>query len=358
VHVSAVDPANRLLAFLRREPVVSGERLSGRLGISRAAVWKQVEQLRARGYRIEAQHARGYRLAGVPDRLLPAEITARLTARRLGRRIVYFEATDSTNVQAMRLAREGAPEGTLVVAERQTQGRGRLGRAWSSPDSVNLYASWILRPTLAPAAAPQLSLAAAVALARALAPLAPGLVTIKWPNDCLLGGRKVAGILTEMDAELDRVRAVVLGIGVNLNATARAFPPELRATATSVRLATGRRVDRIAFTAALCDALEAVYDRLLQEGFGALIAEWNDYSCLTGREVTVECAGHRTTGVVRGLDASGRLVLARDGARAGVADERVEHVEHIVAGDVTVIGGYAAIRPVTKRADGGRTEGR
>jgi BirA family transcriptional regulator, biotin operon repressor / biotin---[acetyl-CoA-carboxylase] ligase len=331
--VTAVDPARRLLALLRGEPVVSGERLSETLGISRAAIWKHVEQLRARGYTIEAHHARGYRLGGIPDRLLPDEIAQRLTTARIGRRIEHHDEIGSTNVEAMRLAREGAPEGTLVVAERQTQGRGRLGRSWISPPSVNLYASWVLRPTLPPAAAPQISLAAAVAVARTLAPLAPGLVAIKWPNDCLLDGRKVAGILTEMDAELDRVRAVVLGIGVNLNATARAFPPELRATATSVRLATGRTVDRIAFTAALCDALEGVYDRLLQDGFEPLIAEWNQYSCLTGRAVTVDCAGRRTTGRVRGLDASGHLLLATDDGRE----------ERIVAGDVTLVGGYEGL---------------
>jgi BirA family biotin operon repressor/biotin-[acetyl-CoA-carboxylase] ligase len=245
-----------------------------------------------------------------------------------------LDETDSTNVQAIRLAREGAPEGSLVVAERQTKGRGRLGRSWISPASVNFYGSWILRPSLPPADAPQLSLAAALAVARALEPLAPGRIAIKWPNDCLLDGKKVAGILTEMDAELDRIVAVVLGIGVNLNAGARAFPPELRDVATSVRVATGVRVDRIAFAAALCDALECVYDRLLDEGFGALIADWNARSCLTGREVTVDCAGHRTTGRVRGLDASGRLELT-------VTANGPERVERIVAGDVTIVGGYA-----------------
>jgi BirA family biotin operon repressor/biotin-[acetyl-CoA-carboxylase] ligase len=170
----------------------------------------------------------------------------------------------------------------------------------------------------------------------------------------------VSGILTEMDAEIDRVRAVVLGIGVNLNGTERAFPAELRPTATSVRLATRRRVDRIAFTAALCDALESVYDRLLQDGFAPLIGEWNEYSCLTGKQVTVDCSGQRTTGTVRGLDASGRLVLALAGASEGAdgaADVHgSERVQYIVAGDVTVVGGYARATAGTERAT--RSEGR
>lgn len=322
-------PAVRILALLHAEPVVSGERLSAELGISRAAIWKHVEHLRAEGYRIDAEHARGYRLAAVPDRLLPAEIGRHLATARFARSIVAFDETDSTNVQAARLAREGAPEGTLVVAERQTAGRGRLGRTWVSPARLNLYASFILRPDLGPSEAPRLALAAAVGLARTLAPLAPGLVAIKWPNDCLLDGRKTAGILMEMDAELDRVRSVVLGIGVNLNADRDAFPPELRATATSVRLATGRTVDRVAFTAALAGHLEAVYDRVVGGDFAAVVREWETYSCLTGRRVTIAAGAERTTGVVRGLDAEGRLVLDGPGG-----------IEHVVAGDVTLVGGY------------------
>jgi BirA family biotin operon repressor/biotin-[acetyl-CoA-carboxylase] ligase len=237
------------------------------------------------------------------------------------------------------VAREGAPEGTLVIAERQTRGRGRLGRSWVSPARVNLYASFVLRPRLAPADAPQLALAAAVAVARALTPLAPGRIAIKWPNDCLLDGKKVAGILTEMDAEVDRVRAVVLGIGVNLNAPARAFPPELRATATSVQLATGTPVDRPRFVAVLCAELEAVYDRVVRDGFAEIVPAWESYSCLTGRAVTIDGGGKRSSGTVRGIDTSGRLVL--DGP---------DGEERVLAGDVTLVQGYRGLAAAPKES--------
>ena len=335
-----METAARILSLLRREPVVSGAALAAGLGVSRAAVWKHIEALRADGYRIEARRARGYALTGSLDRLLPAEITRHLTTARFGRHLESFETIDSTNIHAARLAREGAPEGTLVLAERQTHGRGRLGRSWVSPARVNLYASFVLRPHLSPVDAPQLALAAAVAVVRALSPLAPGRVAIKWPNDCLLDGKKVAGILTEMDAEVDRVRAVVLGLGVNLNAPARAFPIELRATATSVLLATGTSVDRPQFTARLCATLEAVYDRVVRDGFAVVASEWESYSCLTGRRVTIDCSGRRSEGTVRGIDPSGRLVL--DGA----AGE-----ERIMAGDVSIVDGYQGLGRQARRSD-------
>jgi BirA family transcriptional regulator, biotin operon repressor / biotin---[acetyl-CoA-carboxylase] ligase len=324
-----VETTDRILTLLRQTPLVSGESLSTALGISRAAIWKHIEALRADGYRIEARRARGYALIGNPDRLLPAEIARHLTTARFGRRLESFETIDSTNVHAARLAREGAAEGTLVVAERQTAGRGRLGRQWVSPARVNLYASFVLRPRLQPADAPQLALAAAVAVARALAAVAPGRVAIKWPNDCLLDGKKVAGILTEMDAEVDRIRAVVLGIGVNLNAPVRAFPRALRDIATSVLLTTGTAVDRPRFAAALCATLEAVYDRVVADGFAVLADEWESFSCLTGRQVTIDCGGRRSEGTVRGIDPSGRLVL--DGPTGE---------ERIMAGDVSIVNGY------------------
>jgi biotin operon repressor BirA-like protein len=217
-----VKTHDRILAWLRDAGgPLSGEELARRLGCTRAAVWKHVAGLRRQGYTIAARRAAGYALAGAPDRLGPAELAPHLTGR--WRRIEWRAEVDSTQRLARDLARAGAPEGTAVVAERQTAGHGRLGRQWHSPAGVNLYCSVILRPRLAPAAVPRLALVAGVAVAVAVEETAGRRPAIKWPNDVLLDGRKVAGVLTEMDAEVERVAHVIAGIGVNLNAPARAF---------------------------------------------------------------------------------------------------------------------------------------
>ena len=322
-----MTPGERIVAWLRASTApLSGEELARRLGCSRAAVWKQIGALRRLGYRIEARRAHGYALAGAPDRLGPAELAPHLAGR--WRDIRWLAETDSTQRVARELGRAGAPEGTVVIAEAQTAGRGRLGRTWHSPRGVNLYCSIVLRPPLSPAAVPQVALVAGVAAAAALAET-PGLAPrLKWPNDVLIEGRKVAGILTEMEAEVERVHHVILGIGVNLNAPRAAFPPELRERATSLFLATGRRVDRAAVTGRLLAALEARYGRFLEGGFEAVRAEWESYSCLTGTDVRVASAEGEMAGRVLGLDTDGALMLARpDGTST-----------RIVAGEVTVRG--------------------
>ena len=322
-----MTPGERIVAWLRASTApLSGEELARRLGCSRAAVWKQIGALRRLGYRIEARRAHGYALAAAPDRLGPAELAPHLAGR--WRDIRWLAETDSTQRVARELARAGAPEGTVVIAEAQTAGRGRLGRTWHSPRGVNLYCSIVLRPPLSPAAVPQVALVAGVAAAAALAET-PGLAPrLKWPNDVLIDGRKVAGILTEMEAEVERVHHVILGIGVNLNAPRAAFPPELRERATSLFLATGRRVDRAAVTGRLLAALEARYGRFLEGGFEAVRAEWESYSCLTGTDVRVASAEGEMAGRVLGLDTDGALMLARpDGTST-----------RIVAGEVTVRG--------------------
>ena len=320
-----MTPRERIVAWLRASAApLSGEELARRLGCSRAAVWKHVAALRGLGYRIEARHAQGYALASAPDRLGPAELAPHLTGR--WRDVRWLAETDSTQRVARELARDGAAEGTVVIAEAQSAGRGRLGRTWHSPRGVNLYCSIVLRPALPPAAVPQVALVAGVAVAAALAETAGCTPRIKWPNDVLVDGRKVAGALTEMEAEVERVQHVILGIGVNLNAAQSAFPPELRDRATSLFLATGRKVDRAAVTGRLLAALEARYGRFLEGGFEAVRPEWESYSCLTGTDVRVASPDGEVAGRVLGLDADGALRVARpDGTST-----------RIIAGEVTL----------------------
>jgi BirA family biotin operon repressor/biotin-[acetyl-CoA-carboxylase] ligase len=319
----------RILEWLRAAGgPVSGEELARRLGCSRAAVWKRVAALRRQGYRIAGRPAGGYTLAGVPDRLGPAELAPHL--RGSWRRVEWHAEVDSTQRVARALARAGAAEGTVVIAERQTAGRGRLGRDWHSPAGLNLYCSIVLRPALALSAVPQVALVAGVAVAAAVEEETAIRPAIKWPNDVLLGGRKVAGILVEMDAEVERVHHVIAGIGVNLNASPTAFPRALRARATSLLIATGRPVDRAAFTGRLLAALEARYGRFSTVGFASVRAEWESYSCLTGTDVRVAGPGGEIGGRVLGLAPDGALRLRRPGGRE----------VRVVAGEVTVRDGY------------------
>lgn len=303
-----MTPPERILAWLREstEPL-SGEELARRLGCSRAAVWKHVAALRRAGYRIEPQHARGYALVASPDRLAPTELRPRLTGRWT--EIVWRAEVDSTQRLARERARAGAPEGTIVIAEAQTAGRGRLGRSWHSPPGVNLYCTVVLRPPRPPAVAPQLGLVAAVAVADAVRETVPVPPAIKWPNDVLLDGRKVAGILTEMEGEADRVAFVLVGIGVNVNLGAADLPPELAASATSLRAAAGAPVDRLAFTARLLAALEARYGQFLAGGFAAIRPAFEAMAFLTGRAIRVSGPDGAVGGRVCGVDDDGALLL-------------------------------------------------
>lgn len=313
---------------------VSGGRIAAELGVSRTAVWKQIEALRRHGYDIESVRARGYRLLAAPERIVEDGLRAALQTSRLGRRAVCLEWTGSTNSDAAALGREGAEEGTVVIADAQSAGRGRLGRSWVSRPGVNLYMSVLLRPAIPPARAPQLSLVAGLAVASVLEDVVAGAggavldARIKWPNDVLVGGRKICGILTEIEAEADRVSFIVVGIGVNLNCDADAFPPELRDIATSARLAGGARVDRTLFAARLLAELERLYDRFLADGFSALCATWNARAALIGSAVTVSGAGEDVSGTCIGIDADGALLVD-----AGHGPRRV------LAGDVTIVEG-------------------
>jgi BirA family biotin operon repressor/biotin-[acetyl-CoA-carboxylase] ligase len=250
-------------------------------------------------------------------------------ALRFGREIRYFESVISTNTVAHQLAIDGAAEGTVVIAETQSQGRGRRGRTWASPAYRNLYLSLVLRPPIPVASAPQVGLVAGLAVAETAREWAAA-VAIKWPNDVLVGGRKAAGVLTEMEAEDDRVRFVVLGVGVNLNSTPEDFPAELHDKAISLCSAADAPVDRVRFAGRLLSQLEQRYDLFLRAGFAAIRPLWEGLSCLTGRYVQIEGAGEHCAGVVSGLDGEGALRLRQPGGQE----------IRVVTGDVTVIGGY------------------
>lgn len=320
----------RVLEALRRADgrTCSGAALSSRHGISRAQVWKDVERLRARGYRIDAVPGGGYRLLEAPDRLYPEEIQDGLATRWLAREIHHFEEVDSTNRVALDLARGDAAHGATVVAEAQTAGRGRLGRSFFSPAHRNLYTSTVLRPELSLAEAPAWILASAVAVADAVAEAVgdEGAVEIKWPNDVLLGGRKTCGILLELGAEATRVAYLVLGIGVNLNVDPADFPAEFRAHATSLAAFRGAPLARAAFARSLYEHLEATLDACAAGGFRGIMPRFEARFRMGGRRVAVrELGGSERSGRVRGIDVDGALLLETD-----------DGVHRLVAGDVTL----------------------
>jgi BirA family transcriptional regulator, biotin operon repressor / biotin---[acetyl-CoA-carboxylase] ligase len=316
-----------VLAFLAEagDQFVSGEAISDKLGLTRAAVWKHVESLRAHGYRIDAVPARGYRLAEVPDRLTPLEMRPLLNTHDLGQVLYAYDELGSTSDRAKELADEGADPGTVVLAEAQTAGRGRRGRVWTSPARRNLYFSVILRPELPPARAPEITLVASIAICDALKQSGVE-AGIKWPNDLLASGKKIAGILTELAAEPDRVHWVVVGVGVNVNARADDFPEELRGEATSVLLERGQPAPRALFAAACFTALEEWLDRHAEDGFAAVRDAWRERSVTLGREVVVRADGREIAGTAEDIDDSGALLVR---GPAGL--------ERVLVGDVTLL---------------------
>jgi BirA family biotin operon repressor/biotin-[acetyl-CoA-carboxylase] ligase len=288
-------------------------------------VWKHVNALRGQGYRIEAVPARGYRLTAIPDRLGALEIGPLLNTQDLGQTLHCSDELPSTNDRARELADAGASHGEVVVAESQSAGRGRRGRNWASPPGRNLYLSVILRPNLPPQRAPEITLVASVAACDACRKAGVE-VGIKWPNDLLVGGRKVAGILTELSAEPDLVHWVVLGIGVNLNSGPGDFPAELRGQATSLSIERGQPVPRALFAAALLSELEQWLDRHAAEGFGPIREAWRERSVTLGREVRVDAEGGEISGVAEDIDASGALLVR---GKSGLA--------RVVSGDVRMV---------------------
>jgi BirA family transcriptional regulator, biotin operon repressor / biotin---[acetyl-CoA-carboxylase] ligase len=318
-------PGERVLRLLKNGGgFVSSQEICRQLGITRAAVWKLVEGLRRKGFRIDGQAALGYRLQGVPDSLAVLELDPGIETLRLGKTVVFRQVTGSTNEDLWKLAERGAAEGTAVLAEAQEAGRGRRGRRWESPSGRNLYLSVLLRPALPPWEATLITLLGAVEVCRTIEELFGLEARIKWPNDVLLTGRKVAGILAEMQAEQEAIRFLILGIGVNLNMTGDMFPDELLYPGVSVAMVLGRPVDRLRFTRRLFERIDWGYDEFLRSGGPPLVREWMRLCAHPDALLEVSTPAGLRAGIFRGLDADGAMILETEGGQR----------ETIRAGDV------------------------
>ena len=311
---------SRILELLRKagEEYMSGEEIAKKLGVSRTAVWKHIKELREAGYGIKSRSRSGYALEEPPDCLLPGEIKNGLRTRCIAKDIVFFEEIDSTNQVAKQLAQKGAAAGTVVVAESQGKGRGRLERSYFSPAGKGIWFSVILRPHILPQEAPKCTLLAAVAVAMAMKRF--GLKSeIKWPNDILHEGKKLTGILTEMSAEIDRINYIVIGTGINVNIEEEEFPEELRDKATSLSIMKGERLPRVAFFQAVL-VLE-------EDGFAPIIARWREYAVTLGQEVHVIGAIGKDSfdGRAIDIDEEGALLVETEGG-----------VRRVLAGDVSI----------------------
>src|SRR5512137_1201778 len=253
------------------------------------------------------------------------ELRSYFLTRIIGRRIEYYEELESTNTEALRLAMENAPEGTVVIADAQSEGRGRLDRIWESPPSLNLYLSVVLRPDIPAASASLIPLAVGVTVAEVISKYCPGRVRLKWPNDVLVDGRKICGILTEMRTRADRVHFIIVGIGVNLNMRKLDFPREIRETATSLRIGTECEIDRLDVAIRLFENLERWYRIFLNGGEAAIRETWLQYAELIGKRIEVVFKSDTQRGIVVGLDENGALLL-----------EGETGVQQVLAGDVYI----------------------
>lgn len=285
---------------------VSGETLADELSVSRTAIWKHIKALRDEGYVIESSPNIGYVLAGRPDVLTPGEIKAGLKTGIIGKEIKYFKETESTNTTAREMAGKAA-EGTIVIAESQTGGRGRMGRKWLSPEG-GIWLSIILKPKMQPVYAPRITFLAGVAVAKTIRSL--GLeAKIKWPNDVLVRGKKVCGILTEIEAEIDLIDYCVVGIGIDANVDTESFPEEFRESSTSLKKELGHEINRVAFLQRLLEEFEVRYLKLQKEGFLPILEEWRSMSATIGEWVKITTQSRIIYGEATGVDNDGALIV-------------------------------------------------
>jgi BirA family biotin operon repressor/biotin-[acetyl-CoA-carboxylase] ligase len=292
-----------------KDKYISGEQLSQSLNCSRTAIWKHIEALRQEGYEFEASPKRGYRLIQSPERLDVSKLNACLQTKVMGRVLHLFDEIDSTQTAAHQLVAQGAAEGTLVIAEKQTAGRGRMGRKWHSPKGKGIWMSLVLEPRIPVHFSPQLTLLAAVALCRAIQQVVPIDVGIKWPNDLLVNGKKISGVLLETRAEDERLQYIVAGIGIGVNLKPEDYPEELKALATSLAIESGQTVDREKLICAVLKEFEELYELYHQQGFTPIRLLWEALTVSLHRPIRVHTSNGPVEGVAESIDDMGALTV-------------------------------------------------
>lgn len=315
-----------ILETLRKEKHISGEEIGKRLNISRTAVWKHINELRDLGYQIESSPKTGYSFINSTNLLLADEVAFGLKTRIMGKHVLHYDAVSSTQDIAAEMARGGAAEGTLVIAEMQEKGRGRKGRSWVSLSEGGIYLSLILRPNLMPSQVVQIPLVAGVALNRAIRETAPLQPFIKWPNDIIIGKKKVGGILTEMSSEIDAVNYVVLGIGLNVNMSASLLTENTSFRATSLIDECGAYTSRVKLVQNFLSEFELTYTKFLVSGFIAIRNEWKELNNTIGSWVKISDGGRDVEGEAIDIDNDGFLLVRIDNG----------DIRRIISGDLSL----------------------
>lgn len=299
-----------ILRLLRSaDSYISGQELCNRFGVSRTAVWKAINQLKEAGYEIEAQQNKGYRLMAAPDLMTEAEIKSLMHTDWVAKEVLYFDTIDSTNTKAQELAEKGYPSGTLVVADKQESGKGRRGRSWVSPSGTGIFMTLMIKPDINPNNASMLTLVAALAVAKAITSVTGEEAMIKWPNDIVVNGKKVCGILTEMNAQFDYINHIVVGIGINVHN--ESFPEEISQMASSLMIeAGGKRFHRAQIIAETMSYFEQYYDTFLKtQDLSALVREYDELLVNRNKSVRVLDPKEPFDGKAMGITPKGELIV-------------------------------------------------
>ena len=318
-----------LMLLKETDDYISGSDIARDLSVTRAAIWKHINRLREWGYEIESHPALGHRLLSSPDLLWEGEIKYGLRTKIFGRKLYCFGEVKSTNDVATRVADEGAEEGTLVVSDVQTRGRGRFGRRWESASGLGIWSSAIIRPDVSPFQVPMITLWAATSLCESLRKSTGVDISLKWPNDLMVGGKKICGILAEMSSEMDRVHYIVIGFGININHLPKDFPEGVRGNATSFRIETGKTHSRANLLRRILEGFELGYPMVTERLWSEIAAKWEMFSSVIHRDIEVDTSSGKISGRAVGIDENGALILMSDGSE-----------RKIFSGDVT----YRAIR--------------